>query len=402
MNKYKVGGCVRDKLLDYDYTEIDWVVVGSTPQDLLDKGFLQVGSGFPVFLHPQTKEEYALARTERKSGVGYKGFEFFTDVNVTLEEDLSRRDLTINAMAEDSDGNIIDPYGGQKDLSQKILRHVSDAFLEDPLRILRVARFAARYHHLGFKVADETLSLMAHISDSGELVHLAAERVWVETNKALQEKTPSIYIEVLRQCNALSKLFPEIDRLFNVPQSMSKANTGMHTLLSLDYSAALDNDPSTRFAVLIGNVGKGIDAACIEQHNEDVNIKIVHDLCNRLKTPNRYREIAIAVTKYRSFCHNSRSLDPSTIIEMFKGVGAFKASSNLIQFVSCCEADANASKESRAASYDAGIWLIKVFNEIQLVNNKALMKKGFSGEQLGQEIDRCREQIIAKLIEKKF
>ena len=161
MNKYKVGGCVRDKLLDYDYTEIDWVVVGSTPQDLLDKGFLQVGSGFPVFLHPQTKEEYALARTERKSGVGYKGFEFFTDVNVTLEEDLSRRDLTINAMAEDSDGNIIDPYGGQKDLSQKILRHVSDAFLEDPLRILRVARFAARYHHLGFKVADETLSLMS-------------------------------------------------------------------------------------------------------------------------------------------------------------------------------------------------------------------------------------------------
>ncbi len=183
---------------------------------------------------------------------------------------------------------------------------------------------------------------------------------------------------------------------------MSKANTGMHTLLSLDYSAALDNDPSTRFAVLIGNVGKGIDTACTEQHNEDVSIKIVHDLCNRLKTPNRYREIAIAVTKYRSFCHNSRSLDPSTIVEMFKGVGAFKASSNLIQFVSCCEADANASKESRAASYDAGIWLIKVFNEIQLVNNKALMKKGFSGEQLGQEIDRCREQIIAKLIEKKF
>ena len=313
MNKYRVGGCVRDKLLDYDYTEIDWVVVGSTPQDLLDKGFLQVGSGFPVFLHPQTKEEYALARTERKSGVGYKGFEFFTDVNVTLEEDLSRRDLTINAMAEDSDGNIIDPYGGQKDLSQKILRHVSNAFLEDPLRILRVARFAARYHHLGFKVADETLSLMTHISGSGELVHLAAERVWVETNKALQEKTPSIYIEVLRQCNALSKLFPEIDRLFNVPQSMSKANTGMHTLLSLDYSAALDNDPSTRFAVLIGNVGKGIDTACTEQHNEDVGIKIVHDLCNRLKTPNRYREIAIAVTKYRSFCHNSRSLDPSTL-----------------------------------------------------------------------------------------
>jgi tRNA nucleotidyltransferase (CCA-adding enzyme) len=400
MKKYKVGGCVRDKLLDYDYTEIDWVVVGSTPQDLLDQGFLQVGSGFPVFLDPKEKQEHALARTERKTGIGYKGFEFAADENVTLEEDLSRRDLTINAMAEDSYGNIIDPYGGQKDLSQKILRHVSDAFSEDPLRVLRVARFAARYHHLGFKVADETLLLMTHMSGSGELGHLTAERVWVETNKALQEKSPSIYIEVLRQCNALSKLFPEINRLFSIPQSMSKINAGMHTLLSLDYSAALDNDPSTRFAVLIGNIGKSIDTAYTGQHNEDVGIKIVHDLCDRLKVPNRYREIATAVTKYRSFCHNSRNLDPSAIIKVLKGVGSFKASSNLIQFICCCEADAKAIKESRATPYDAGIWLIEVFNEIQLIDNKALMKKGFSGAELGQEIDRCREKIIAKLIKR--
>jgi len=403
MNLYLVGGAVRDKLLNYPFTERDWVIVGATPKELLNQGFVQVGSDFPVFLHPNTKEEYALARTERKSGNGYKGFEFFTDTQVTLEEDLSRRDLTVNAIAEDCDGNIIDPYGGLNDLSDKILRHVSDAFSEDPLRVLRVARFAARYHHLGFKIADETLLLMTHISDSGELKYLSAERVWIETVKALKEQSPRIYIEVLRKCNALSKLFPEIEQLFKSSQNDAKMNTGIHTLISLDHVAKLDEDPSTRFAVLVGNISKETysdNTFSASLDLKDENVKIINDFCDRLKIPNRYRSLSVALIKYRDSCHNSRNLDPLLVVEMLKGIGAFRNSNNLIQFITCCQADAQTTKKSDHKFYDSGIWLKKVFNKMQLIDNKKIMMEGFKGIELGQEIDRCRKKIVIELSKK--
>ena len=234
MKIYRVGGAVRDKLLNYPSDENDWVVVGATPQKMVDLNYVPVGSDFPVFIQPETGEEYALARTERKSGHGYQGFTFHADENISLEEDLVRRDLTINAMAENQDGSLIDPYGGQRDLSDKLLRHVSDAFTEDPLRVLRVARFAARYHHLGFTIAPETLDLMTSITASGELGYLVAERVWKETERALGERSPDIYIQTLRDCGALKALFPEVDSLFGVPQRADfhpEVDTGIHILM---------------------------------------------------------------------------------------------------------------------------------------------------------------------------
>jgi tRNA nucleotidyltransferase (CCA-adding enzyme) len=405
MKKYLVGGAVRDKLLNYPFIERDWVVVGATPRELLDQGFQQVGSDFPVFLHPETKEEYALARTERKSGAGYKGFQVFADTSVTLEEDLSRRDLTINAMAEDGNGKIIDPYHGQKDLSNKILRHVSAAFLEDPLRVLRVARFAARYHHLGFTVADETLALMTDITASGELQHLSPERVWVETEKALSEQSPRTYIEVLRQCNALGVLFPEIDRLFGVAQRADyhpEIDTGIHVLMSLDQAVALDEDTATRFAVLVHDLGKGTtpdDILPKHTGHEERGVQLVNNLCDRLKAPNRYRELAVAVTRYHLLCHKAPQLRPKTILKVLKGIGALRQPDKLAQFVRCCESDAKGRLGFENIPYESGIWLKKVFKAIQTIDNKEFIQQGLSGQQLGEAIDRRRQQLIAELKE---
>ena len=405
MKQYLVGGAVRDKLLNYSFTERDWVVVGATPEELLNQGFQQVGSDFPVFLHPETKEEYALARTERKSGTGYKGFQVFSDISVTLEEDLSRRDLTINAMAEDSNGQIIDPYHGQKDLSNKILRHVSNAFLEDPLRVLRVARFAARYHHLGFTVAEETLALMTDIVASGELQHLTAERVWVETEKALSERSPRTYIEILRQCNALSVLFPEIDRLFGVAQRADyhpEIDTGIHVLMSLDQATALDDDTATRFAVLVHDLGKGTTPENIlpkHSGHEERGVQLVNNLCDRLKAPNRYRELAVAVTRYHLLCHKAPHLRPSTILKVLKGIGALRQPEKLAQFVRCCESDAKGRLGFENRPYESGAWLTKAFEAIQTIDNKEFIQQGLSGQPLGEAIDRRRQQLIAELKE---
>ncbi|MGY8851062.1 MAG: multifunctional CCA addition/repair protein, partial [Pseudomonadales bacterium] len=261
MKIYRVGGAVRDKLLDYPSDENDWVVVGSSPEEMVELGYQPVGQDFPVFINTKSGEEYALARTERKSGHGYQGFAFHTAPDVSLEDDLIRRDLTINAMAEGHDGSIIDPHGGQQDLANKVLRHVSDAFTEDPLRVLRVARFAARYHHLGFSIAAETLQLMTEISASGELQHLVAERVWKETDRALCERSPDIYIQVLRDCGALALLFPEVEKLFGVAQRADyhpEVDTGIHILMSLQQAARLSDSSPIRFSVLVHDLGKGI------------------------------------------------------------------------------------------------------------------------------------------------
>jgi tRNA nucleotidyltransferase (CCA-adding enzyme) len=275
------------------------VVVGARPRDLLDKGYRQVGKDFPVFLHPRSKDEYALARTERKSGHGYTGFDVHCDPSVTLEEDLLRRDLTVNAMARDEAGNIIDPYGGQRDLADRVLRHVSDAFVEDPLRVLRTARFAARYAHLDFAVAPETIALMTDIVAQGELAHLPAERIWMELERALAERHPEVFIEVLRACGALAALLPELEALFGVPQNAEyhpEIDSGVHTLMALQQSIALSPDTDVRFAVLIHDLGKGsTPEAEWPRHiaHEQRGLKLVKKVCRRLKAPNQYRDLAL-------------------------------------------------------------------------------------------------------------
>ena len=398
MKVYKVGGAVRDKLIDYPFTDEDWVVVGAEPKELIDKGFIQAGVDFPVFLHPESKDEYALARSERKSGRGYKGFEFFTGPQVTLKQDLSRRDLTVNAMAEDCDGKIIDPYGGQDDLSKKILRHVSGAFVEDPLRVLRVARFAARYHHLGFKVADETMLLMTNITNSGELEYLSPERVWLETEKALKERSPSTYLETLYKCKALTKIFPEISRVFDLASEKDKIDGKFLTLSILNYAAKLDIDACTRFAVLFSNINLGSQSIPSNMKSIDEDIEVINNLFDRLKVPNRYRNFAINFIKYKDLYHSFENLEPQIILDMLKNIGAFKKAENLEKFIYCCEAEAQIIQKNKGDNkvYGRGAWLKQVLSQIMLINNKELISEGYSGIKLGKEIDRRRKKIIAK------
>jgi tRNA nucleotidyltransferase (CCA-adding enzyme) len=400
MKVYKVGGAVRDKLINHPFTDEDWVVVGAEPKELIDKGFIQVGTDFPVFLHPESKDEYALARSEKKSGLGYKGFEFFTDAQVTLEQDLSRRDLTVNAMAEDCDGKIIDPYGGQDDLSKKILRHVSSAFVEDPLRVLRVARFAARYHHLGFKIADETMFLMTSITNSGELEYLSPERVWLETEKALKERSPSTYIETLYKCKALTKIFPEISRIFDLASAKDKIDGKFHTLSILSYVAKLDMDPCTRFAVLFSDISLGSQSTLSNIKSIDKDIEVINSLFDRLKVPNRYRNVAINFVRYKDLYHCLENLEPQIILDMLKSIGAFKKAENLEKFIYCCEAEAQIIQKNKDANkvHERGVWLKQVLSQIMLINNKELISEGYSGIKLGEEIDQRRKKIIAKLL----
>ena len=400
MKVYKVGGAVRDKLINYPFTDEDWVVVGAEPKELIDKGFIQVGVDFPVFLHPESKDEYALARSERKSGRGYKEFEFFTGPQVTLKQDLSRRDLTVNAMAEDCDGKIIDPYGGQDDLSKKILRHVSGAFVEDPLRVLRVARFAARYHHLGFKIADETMLLMTNITNSGELEYLSPERVWLETEKALKERSPSTYIETLYKCKALTKIFPEISRVFDLVSEKDEIDGKFLTLSILNYAAKLDIDPCTRFAVLFSNINLGSQSIPSNMKSIDKDIEVINSLFDRLKVPNRYQNFAINFVRYKDLYHCFENLEPQIILDMLKSIGAFKKAENLEKFIYCCEAEAQIIQKNKGDNkvYERGAWLKQVLSQMMLINNKELISEGYSGIKLGKEIDRRRKKIIAKLL----
>lgn len=287
MKTYLVGGAVRDGLLNLPIKDRDWVVTGTTPEAMLAAGYQQVGRDFPVFLHPKTREEYALARTERKSGQGYTGFITKFAPDVTLEQDLQRRDLTINAIAQDSDGNIIDPFNGRHDIQQRLLRHVSAAFNEDPLRVLRVARFAARFAHLNFRIADETMALMQHMAASGELAHLTAERVWKETESALQSPNPQVFFQVLRDCNALAVLFPEIDKLFGVPAPAKwhpEIDTGVHTLMTLAIAAQLSPEVDIRFATLCHDVGKALTPPekWPSHHGHGLaGVPVVEQLCQR-------------------------------------------------------------------------------------------------------------------------
>ena len=400
MQIYLVGGAVRDSLLDYPSTENDWVVVGATPKTMTDHGFKPVGQDFPVFLHPKTGEEYALARTERKSGKGYKGFEFFTSTEVTLEQDLIRRDLTINAMARDSSGNIIDPFGGQKDLKSRQLRHVSHAFAEDPLRVLRVARFAARYHHLGFSIASETMDLMKSIVAQGEIEYLVAERVWKETYRALLEQSPHIYIEVLRECGALKILLPEIDALFGVPQRADyhpEVDTGIHTLMALQHSAKLSNSGPVRFSVLMHDVGKALTPETVlpsHTGHEKSGLPLVKAICDRLGVPNKYRQLAMAVTEYHLHSHKARELKSTTILKLFQNIGALRDSTRLDEFLDCCESDARGRAGFEDITYVPKKYLSDALTALQQVDISDLVANGVEGSEIGRQL---KQRQIAQL-----
>jgi len=389
MQTYLVGGAVRDKLLDIPVKDRDWVVVGATPEEMLDKGFKAVGKDFPVFLHPETKEEYALARTERKSGKGYKGFTFHTSPDVTLEDDLLRRDLTINAIAEDEHGNLIDPYAGVTDLKEGMLRHVSPAFVEDPLRVLRIARFAAS---LGFKIAPETMTLLKEISDSDELDALVPERVWTEMEKALAGKYPARFILVLRSCNAMEKLFPEVEALFGVPQTKEyhpEIDTGLHTIMSLNQSTRLSPDPMIRFAVLVHDLGKATtpkDKLPSHHGHEERGAKIIDKLCNRYRIPNKYRELAINVSRFHLDCHRIQEMKPETIFKKLEQLDAFRRPERFEQFLIACEADARGRAGFEEREYSQAEYFQSALKAANEVDTKSLQDQGHEGKALGQEI----------------
>jgi tRNA nucleotidyltransferase (CCA-adding enzyme) len=358
MDIYLVGGAVRDRLLGRPHVERDFVVVGARPDDLLALGYRPVGKDFPVFLHPDTGEQYALARTERKTGPGYYGFATRFSPDVTLEQDLARRDLTINAMAQSAVGEIIDPYGGRRDLEARLLRHVSPAFVEDPLRVLRVARFAARFASLGFTVAPETQELMRAIVASGEMEALVPERVWAETERALGEDSPVTFFEVLRDCGALAAVFPEIDALFGVPQPEQwhpEIDTGIHTLQVLEVAAALSRDTTVRFAALVHDVGKGLtprDAWPRHLGHEEAGVHLIERMADRLRIPNEHRELAAMVARHHARVHRVAEQRPGTVLELLEFTDAFRRAERFERFLLACEADARGrGPELRAHSY---------------------------------------------------
>lgn len=404
MKIYLVGGAVRDKLLGFTPREKDWAVVGATPEDMLNKGFKRVGKDFPVFLHPETHEEYALARTERKTAPGYKGFEFHASSDVTLEQDLLRRDLTINAMAEDEDGNIIDPYNGILDLDQRILRHVSAAFSEDPVRILRVARFAARFASLEFIVADETLALMRDMVNSGEVDALVPERVWKELETALATDTPQQFFSTLRDCDALQKLFPEIEQLYGVPQSENhhpEIDTGVHTMMVLEQCARLTDNPVTRFAALVHDLGKGItpkEEWPKHLNHEENSVPLINALCDRYRIPNEYRELAIHVARYHLHCHKANELRASSILKLLKNIDAFRKPERFQQFLIACEADSRGRKGYENSPYPQAKILQAALNAANQVDVKALTEAGFTGKQIGKKLHELQVNAIKKII----
>jgi tRNA nucleotidyltransferase (CCA-adding enzyme) len=397
---YLVGGAVRDKLLGRPVAERDWVVVGVTAEQMLELGFRPVGKDFPVFLHPETREEYALARTERKTGPGYRGFVVHAEPGVTLVQDLLRRDLTINAMAEDAAGRLIDPYGGARDLAECRLRHVSPAFAEDPVRILRVARFAARLGPLGFRVAADTMDLMREMVNAGEVDALVPERVFAELAKALAEPAPRGFFEVLRESGALARLFPEVDRLFGVPQPPAhhpEVDTGLHTLLVLDQAARLSPDPVVRFAALTHDLGKGLTPPRLwprHHGHEKAGLPALEALCGRLRVPNAYRDLAAKVMRYHGHCHRALELRPGTTTDLLQWLEAFRRKDALEPFLLACEADARGRPGFEERPYPQAAWLRAARDAASAVRAEDLLAKGFRGGDLGRELRLARIRAI--------
>lgn len=396
MQIYKVGGAVRDRLLGRPVTDIDWVVVGATVEQMQAQGYRPVGADFPVFLHPHSGEEYALARTERKSGRGYGGFTFHASPEVTLEEDLVRRDLTINAMAEDEQGRITDPHKGQQDLQDRILRHVSPAFAEDPLRVLRVARFAARYAGLGFQVAPETLALMRELSESGELQALTAERSWKEIARALMEEQPQVFIQVLRDCGALKQLMPELDVLFGVPQPAAhhpEIDTGVHTLSVLEQAARHNQPLTVRWACLLHDLGKGLTP---EEEwprhiaHEHRGLKAIKAVNQRFKVPRDCQELALLVGEYHTHGHRALELKASTLLELLQRFDVYRRPQRFEEFIAACEMDARGRLGLEERDYPQAAYLRGAADAARAVAVQPLVEKGFTGQGLGEAIKRER------------
>ena len=400
MKTYLVGGAVRDKLLNFPVTEQDWVVIGETPESMISQGFQTVGKDFPVFLHPKTHDEYALARTERKTARGYKGFEVHAAPDVTLEEDLIRRDLTINAMAMTPDGKIIDPYGGQQDLKNRLFRHVSPAFTEDPVRVLRVARFAARYDHLGFTVAYETLELMREMVAAGEVKHLVAERVWAELNKALTEKTPAAFFEILKMCDALKVIFPEIDNLFGIPQPEQyhpEIDTGIHCLLVLEQATKLSLKAEVRLAALLHDLGKAktpLEIWPSHKGHETAGLPILEAFCERLRVPNHFKKLALQVMRHHTHCHRVFGLRAATLVDMLADLGAFKKDNNLQDFLLACEADCKGRTGKENTLYPQAAFITQAAEVAANVDASVILQSELRGAKIGEAIRRLRIEAV--------
>jgi tRNA nucleotidyltransferase (CCA-adding enzyme) len=402
MEIYLVGGAVRDGLLGLPVEERDWVVVGATPDELLARGFRPVGKDFPVFLHPHTHEEYALARTERKTAPGYHGFSFHAAPDVTLADDLRRRDLTINAMARDPDGRLIDLYHGRRDLEARWLRHVSPAFAEDPVRILRLARFSARYAPLGFRVAPETMALMRAMVAGGEADSLVPERVWAETVRALGEPGPGRFIETLRECGALARIFPELDRLFGVPQPAShhpEIDTGVHTLMALAQAVELAADTVTRFAVLVHDLGKGAtppEAWPRHLDHEQRGADLVRALCQRVRVPNMYRELGVLTARFHTHCHRALELRPKTLLNTLQGLDALRKPQRFEQFLIACEADARGRLGLESRIYAQADFMRRVRQTAAGVSAQPLLDQGLTGLALAEALQRDRLAAVTE------
>ena len=398
MEVYLVGGAVRDHLLGRPVHERDWVVVGARPEELERDGFVPVGREFPVFLHPQTHEEYALARVERKVGPGYRGFTTQFAPDVTLEDDLRRRDLTINAMAETSSGEIVDPYGGRRDLEARLLRHVSDAFVEDPVRILRVARFAARYAELGFRVAEETRVLMESMTATGEVDALVPERVWKETERALGEPRPDVFFETLRGCGALAKIFPEIAALYGIPQPPRwhpEVDTGVHVMLVVRYAAKIGAPKSVRFAALMHDLGKALSPRerwPSHRGHEEAGVPLIIDLCDRLKVPNEFRELAILTARHHASVHRAAELTPATLLRLLETVDAFRRPERFGELLLACESDARGRAGLESQPYPQREYLLRARDAAAAVALTEDERRELKGPFLGERI---REKRLA-------
>lgn len=403
MEIFLVGGAVRDELLNRPVNEWDWVVVGATADELISQGYKQVGKDFPVFLHPETSDEYALARTERKTAAGYKGFAVHADPDVTLEQDLERRDLTINAIAKDSNGNYIDPFNGIDDIKNKIIRHVSPAFAEDPVRILRIARFLARYHHLEFKLADETLALMRDMVIAGEVDALVSERVWAEFHKALGEKSPWIFIETLRRCNALERIAPELDALFNIPQREDyhpEVDCGIHSLMSLEQACLLTDGKEVRFASLVHDLGKAQtpeDTLPSHYNHEIIGVPIVKSLCNRLHCPNDFKHLALLACEFHTKIHNAFELKPKTILKLFESTDAFRKPERFSKLLLTSMADSRGRKGFEDRPYPQKDYLEKILIAATDIDTSRFSNCDIPGNQIAEEIRKMRLSAISSM-----
>ncbi len=401
MRIYLVGGAVRDRLLGLDVADRDFVVVGATPEEMRAAGYRPVGKDFPVFLHPRTQEEYALARTERKTGRGYHGFAVDADPSVTLEQDLERRDLTINAMAIDERGEVVDPFGGRRDLEQRLLRHVSPAFVEDPVRVLRLARFAARYAPLGFRIADETRALMRRMVEDGEVDHLVAERVWAEMRKALAEPAPSAFLRALRDCGALRAILPEVDALYGVPQRAEfhpEVDTGVHVELVLDQAARLaPGDDLVGWCALVHDLGKALTPTDeLPRHvmHEQRGVAPLRALAARLKVPAEHAALGELVCRFHLDAHRAFELRPETVLKLLESLDAFRRPERVARFLLACEADKRGRLGRADDAYPQAAYLREAHAAARAIDAAPFVAQGLSGEKIGEAVRAARRRAI--------